>query len=350
MNRRVLAFDYDGTIAERGVVPPDLQAALRRLHMAGHVLFLVTGRLFERVSVEPFGDLFTGIVWENGAVLYHTASNEVYLPFGVLDPQLIATLEAAGVPLEYGRSIVSTWAPHDDAAVVYNKGAVMVLPPGAAKGAGLERLMTICGYSPRNLVIFGDGENDLSLFSLSEFGIAVADAVPALRAAADLVTSQAGPSGVLEALNHNWLHGRVPDIALRKERYIQIGQDSDGEQVSVPGAALASGNLGVFGDSASGKSWVTGLLAEGIHRAGYQMLLIDPEGDHRTLRGMPGIVSLEGDQNTLPPASFPVALLETTQVSVVLDLCNYPMTLRLTYIADLFRTLRPLRERKFRPH
>ncbi len=36
----------------------------------------------------------------------------------------------------------------------------MVLPPGAAKGAGLERLLTICGFSAHNLMAFGDAEND----------------------------------------------------------------------------------------------------------------------------------------------------------------------------------------------
>jgi hydroxymethylpyrimidine pyrophosphatase-like HAD family hydrolase len=362
MNRRVLAFDYDGTIAEHGSVPMDLQEALRRLHAAGYVLFLATGRQFERVSLEPLSDILTGVVWENGAVLHHSVTSEIYLPFGTLDPRLVAALKSAGIPLEYGRAIVSTWTPYDetvwriisewggDAAVVRNKGSVMVMPSGAAKGAGLDRLLTICGFSSRNLVTFGDGENDLSMFGLSEYGIAVADAVPALCDAADLVTAQPGPAGVLEVLTSYWLNGLVPDVPVRQERQIRLGQDADGEPVTIAGAVLAGGNLGVFGDSGSGKSWVTGLLAEGMHHAGYQVLLIDSEGDYRSLRGMPGIVVLEGDQNTLPPPGFTVALLETAAVSVVLDLCTYPVAQRIDYVANLFRKLRALRERKFRPH
>lgn len=54
----------------------------------------------------------------------------------------------------------------------------MILPAGAAKGSGLQRLLTICGFSPRNLVSFGDAENDLSLLTLGEYGVAVADTVP----------------------------------------------------------------------------------------------------------------------------------------------------------------------------
>jgi hydroxymethylpyrimidine pyrophosphatase-like HAD family hydrolase len=362
MHRRVLAFDFDGTLAEHGSVPLALQTVLEQLRAAGYALFLVTGRQFESVALGPLGDVFTGIVWENGAVLYHTATREVYLPFGVVDRRLVAALEVAKVPLEYGRAIVSTWAPHyetvwralnewgGDAAVVPNKGALMILPAGAAKGAGLERLLGICGFSPRNLVAFGDGENDLSLLKLGEFGVAVADAVPSLKAMADLVTTQPGPAGVLEALETYWLKGHPPNIPLRRERQVPLGEDEAGAPITLPGAALAGKNLGVFGDSSSGKSWVTGLLAEGMHFAGYQTLLIDAEGDFRGLRGLPGIVALEGNQQTLPSPAFVMALLEMATVSVVLDLCDYRVIHRVEYVADLLRALHSLRQRKFRPH
>ena len=52
---------------------------------SGYVLFLVTGRRYETVPLGSLGNLFAGIVWENGAVLTHTASGETYLPFGQLE-------------------------------------------------------------------------------------------------------------------------------------------------------------------------------------------------------------------------------------------------------------------------
>jgi hypothetical protein len=42
-------------------------------------------------------------------------------------------------------------------------------------------------------------------------------------------------------------------------------------------------------------------------------------------------------------------LLEEVSISVVLDLCSYPISKRDAYVSDLLQRLRPLREHKFRP-
>ena len=362
MHRRVLAFDFDGTLAENGVVPADVCTALEQLYDSGHALFLVTGRLTESVSLDPIGDLFTGIVWENGAVLYDTVNRETDLPFGQLDRRLVEALIAADIPLEEGLAIVSTWAPHKetvwrvinewggDAAVINNKGAIMILPAGAAKGSGLQRLLTTCCFSPRNLVSFGDAENDLSLLTLGEYGVAVADAVPSLKVIADLVTTLPGPAGVHEALTAYWLNGRQLDIPLSREIKIPLGEDKEDAPAFLSSAMLAGNNLGIFGDSGAGKSWVSGLLAEGMHHADYQILLIDPEGDFRGMQSMSRFVAFKGSLGTMPSPSVVATVLESVGVSVVLDLCEYPDSQRGQYVASLLRLLRPLRERKFRPH
>lgn len=148
MYRRVLAFDFDGTLAENGLVPPALQQALEELSLKGYVLFLVTGRTLDSIDLGPLRERFTGIVWENGAVLSVKAADELYLPFGHIDPHLVNNLELAGVSLEQGLAIVATWTPYEEivwrtlqetgseAVVVHNKGAVMILPPGTTKGTG----------------------------------------------------------------------------------------------------------------------------------------------------------------------------------------------------------------------
>lgn len=362
MYRLVMAFDFDGTLAVNGDVPPELETALEQCRATGHVLFLVTGRRFETVKLGGLRELFAGIVWENGAVLSHTATGETYLPFGQLDARLLKAIEESGIPFERGLAIAATWTPHDQtlwrilsshggsASLEYNKGAVMVLPPGATKGAGLERLLALCGLSPRNLAAFGDAENDLSMLTLAEVSVAVADAVPAVSETSDLVATAPGPRGVLEILKEYPLGRKFLDIPLKRERPIPLGQTETGANISIPAARLAGRNLGVFGNSGTGKSWMVGLLAEGLHHEDYQVLLIDPEGDFRGLRVLPRFVSISGDRATLPVPASVVSLLEEGEVSLVLDLSQYPVTLRSRYLAELMRALRPIRERKFRPH
>ncbi len=362
MYRRIMAFDFDGTLAVNGDVPPELEAALEQCRDSGHILFLVTGRRYETVQLGYLGSLFAGIVWENGAVLSHTASGETYLPFGQLDARLLKAIEEAGIPFERGLAIAATWTPHDRAlwhilsshggstSIEYNKGAVMVLPPGATKGSGLERLLALCGLSPRNLAAFGDAENDLSMLTLAEVSVAVGDAVPAVIETADVLAAAPGPQGVLEILNEYPLGGKFLDIPLKRERPVLLGQTEAGAVVNIPASRLAGRNLGVFGNSATGKSWMVGLIAEGLHHEDYQVLLIDPEGDFRGLRVLPRFVSVSGDRATLPPPSAVVSLLDEGGVSLVLDLSQYPISMRSRYIVDLIRTLRPVRDCKFRPH
>ena len=70
-----LATDYDGTLAEDGVVSESTFAALERLAKTGRKLLLVTGRELEDLErVFPQLDIFDKVVAENGALLYTPAS------------------------------------------------------------------------------------------------------------------------------------------------------------------------------------------------------------------------------------------------------------------------------------
>ena len=63
-----LATDYDGTLAEDGLVAEETIAALRSLRQSGHKLILVTGReLLDLWRVFRHLDLFDAAVVENGA-------------------------------------------------------------------------------------------------------------------------------------------------------------------------------------------------------------------------------------------------------------------------------------------
>ena len=60
-------------------------------------------------------------------------------------------------------------------------------PAGVHKGSGLATLLDHTGHAPREVVVAGDGENDLALFEMATLRFAPADSPPAIRARADRV-------------------------------------------------------------------------------------------------------------------------------------------------------------------
>ena len=197
MRYLVLAVDYDGTLAADGRVDAPTVAALERLRASGRRVLLVTGReLADLRRVFDRLDLFDRVVAENGALLYDpTARAE--RPLAEPPPEeLVARLRGAGVaPLSVGRSIVATREPHETTVlavirelglelhVVFNKGAVMVLPSGVNKATGLAAALGELGLSAHNVVGVGDAENDHAFLAACECAAAVANALPPSRSA-----------------------------------------------------------------------------------------------------------------------------------------------------------------------
>src|SRR5215471_12872240 len=142
MRYHALACDYDGTIAWDGVVSPQTIEALQEVRKSGRKLILVTGRELDDLSrVFPQVDLFDRVVAENGALLYRPATREERTPEEFVRELIRRGAERVSV----GRVIVATWRPHETTAVevirdlglelqvIFNKGAVMVLPSGINK-------------------------------------------------------------------------------------------------------------------------------------------------------------------------------------------------------------------------
>ena len=169
-----LATDYDGTLAADGRVDEASVAALERLRGSGRKLILATGRELDDLErVFPRIDLFDRVVAENGALLYRPEDREE-APLAPPPPdRFVARLRERGVdPLSVGRVIVATWEPNEGVVfellhelglehqVIFNKGAVMVLPPGVNKASGVAAALRDLGLSPHNVVGVGDAEND----------------------------------------------------------------------------------------------------------------------------------------------------------------------------------------------
>ena len=209
-----LATDYDGTLADAGTVNAATLAALERAKRSGLRLVLVTGReLTDLFTVFPRHTVFDRIVAENGAVLCEPATGRVRTLAEPPPPALVDALTRQNVPFTTGRAILATVEPHGQAVlsaihalgldwhVVFNKGAVMVLPARVTKATGLASALEELNVAAELTVGVGDAENDHAFLSACGVAVAVANATPALKAEADVVTAGSHGAGVQELID-----------------------------------------------------------------------------------------------------------------------------------------------------
>ncbi|MDR1271414.1 MAG: HAD family hydrolase [Clostridiales Family XIII bacterium] len=72
---------------------------------------------------------------------------------------------------------------------------------GVSKAAALELICSRVGVDPKHTMTFGDNLNDVSMIEFAGVGVAVSNAVPEARAAADYVTAASEDGGVADAIN-----------------------------------------------------------------------------------------------------------------------------------------------------
>lgn len=221
MPYRALATDYDATLATEGVVTASTALALHELRRAGFRQVLVTGRRLDDLQdVFPGAAEFDAVVAENGAILWQ-APRPARLLAAAPPPGLTERLRSRGIPFVAGQVVVASWDPYGPAVrqaiaelglpleIVLNKEAVMVLPPGVDKGSGLSAALAAIGVAAAEVVAIGDAENDEVMLGLAGCAVAVANALPSVRAKADLVTAGERGAGV-EELVRRLLAGELP--------------------------------------------------------------------------------------------------------------------------------------------
>jgi HAD superfamily hydrolase (TIGR01484 family) len=210
---RVLATDYDGTLAFDGIVDDATIRALREARAQGLKLVMVTGReLDDLFNTFEHSALFERIVAENGAVLYDPATKTVDVIASPPPLVLIEALERQAIPLSVGHSIVATVEPYEHQVlavirdlglewhVIFNKGSVMALPSDITKATGLAPALAALGVPPEQTVGVGDAENDQAFLRMCGVAAAVDNALPSVKAIAQVVTAGARGAGVVELL------------------------------------------------------------------------------------------------------------------------------------------------------
>ncbi|WP_068689397.1 HAD-IIB family hydrolase [Thermobifida halotolerans] len=347
MRYHVLACDYDETIAHGGRVDDATVTALEHLSRSGRRLVMVTGRrLDDLFGVFDHVDLFDMVVAENGGVLYDPGRRD-RRPLAERPPaEFVERLRRHGVsPLAVGEVVVATREPHDrtvldairelglELQVIYNKGAVMVLPPGVNKASGLAAALRRLEFSPHSTVAVGDAENDHAMLHMCECAVAVAGALEAVKRTSDLVLERPDGEGVAELVDRLLATDLAEVPVSRHDLHF-------GTAGAAPTAIAPHGRGGaVAGPSGSGKSTAATALLERLGESGYQYCVIDPEGDYADFEG----VTAFGDATRAPSIDEVLTALRDPDHNVAVNMLAVPLRDRPAFFAGLLPRLVGLR-------
>jgi HAD superfamily hydrolase (TIGR01484 family) len=350
-----LATDYDGTIALHGRVDTETMEALRRFKETGRRLVLVTGRELPDVQKAfPELTIFDRVVAENGALIYNPSTLKERIIGAPPPAEFVERLRERQVsPLSIGRSIVATWTPNEttvldvirelglELQIIFNKGAVMVLPPSVNKAAGVAAALHDLELSAHNVVAVGDAENDHAFMHACGCSAAVANALPMLKQAADIKLAGVRGAGVIELTERIC---REDARLIPAERHgILIGADRDGRKVYLEphrGSVLIAGSSGI------GKSTLATALTEWMADRKFEFCIFDPEGDYDELEHAVSI----GDNKTPPQAAEALKLIRQLGANVAINTQSLAVAERPPFFAGLLPRLSALRAKTGRPH
>jgi hydroxymethylpyrimidine pyrophosphatase-like HAD family hydrolase len=358
MKPRVLALDFDGTIAVNGAIDPTVATAIQEARAAGLLAVLVSGRILS--DLEAFlcrPTPFDAIVAENGAVLKLPDLPSPITLSQEPDLRFLAELRTRGIRHQVGQCVVEARA---DAApqvvevirslglplgISFNLGRLMVLPHGVSKASGLQEALWRLRASVHNAIAIGNAENDHQLLEACELGAAVAWGSETLRRGADEVVPGDGPGAVARYIRELLSLPRIPPERMRRRR-VRLGTLSTGEPLDV---AIRGRNLLIGGDPKSGKSWVAGLLCEQLILQRYSLCVLDPEGDYTCLEALPGVI-------VQPLSGKEASFLELERVmrhpdlSLVVDMSTAPQGEKPLVVRQLLETVNRLRRATGLPH
>ena len=356
MRLRVIATDYDGTIARDGVLDPAVRESIANARRRGVLVVIVTGRILSELRhVAGCLDFVDGVVAENGAVVALPNGHVTLL--GNSPPlSLISKLTERGIDFKVGRCVVEMDADFADVAIeliralelplaiTFNRGRMMLLPASISKAGGLRELLDTLGVSVHNAVGIGDAENDHELLSCCEHGVAVSWGSSRLIKAAGYVIEGDGPVAVAEYIDRISTDIRLP-IETTTHRKLVLEEIEGHAPFEI---AIRGRNVLVVGDSKSGKSWLAGLLIEQQILQGYTVYVFDPEGDYSSLALLPNTVALGGGR--LLPHGDDLKMVLQQGLSVVLNLSHLQHQEKCDYIQHHLPLVADHRRERGFPH
>ncbi len=257
-NIRAAFFDIDGTLTSftSHEVPSSTARALQELRERGVLLFICTGRAPSQMGVvlNKLPLHFDGIVGANGQYCWNDdgiiarnpiSPDDVHIILDWLDahPDVNAAFSEADYSYfnHDSPTLRTMWAslgktapridfadPRTRDAAIYQispyidqrtqdeltslcrnvRGVrwhpdfVDLIVGDGGKNRGMEHMLQHFGLQREQSIAFGDGGNDIDMLEYAGIGVAMGNATPQTKAAADYVTADVDDDGIAKALRH----------------------------------------------------------------------------------------------------------------------------------------------------
>lgn len=78
---------------------------------------------------------------------------------------------------------------------------IEVMPQNVDKAASLDRMLEVIGLTKEDTICCGDGFNDISMIKYAGVGVAMGNAQPAVKEAADYITATNDEDGLVQVMN-----------------------------------------------------------------------------------------------------------------------------------------------------
>jgi Cof subfamily protein (haloacid dehalogenase superfamily) len=133
-------------------------------------------------------------------------NTEVSLDDVLDEPAVKLLIRKAGAQ---SADMAAALAPHvglqGDLTYSTNNGLIEVVPLGVSKATGVAEVATPLGIVAEDVVTFGDMPNDIPMLLWAGLGVAMGNAHPQAKAAADEVTAPNTDDGLARVLERWWL-------------------------------------------------------------------------------------------------------------------------------------------------
>ncbi len=353
---RSIAIDYDGTIAENGVLNTKVRDAIVEARSTGLNVIIVTGRILRELR-RVAGDLgfVDGVVAENGAVILLSNGHRRLLGPPPI-PLFLSELSEHRIEFVVGRCLVDMDAEYAEVVlsiirqhelplmIAFNKNRMMVLPRAISKSSGLREMLDILGTSIHNTIGIGNAENDYELLRDCEYGVAVSWAPQFLKSEADFVIPGDNQDSVADYIRKISSQKRLPTRGMSHRNLIL---ESTAGQVPLE-IANRGRNILIAGDSKSGKSWIAGLFCEQLVQQRYKVIVIDPEGDYNSLTSLPNTLVV-GAGSPLPEFKDMLSLIRQ-DLSLIINFSQLNLDEKRSYIRKLLPLAAKYRRDRGYPH